>query len=341
MLDLLKKLCAPIAVSGDESAVCEIIKSEVLKCCDSIHTDKMGNLICHKRGKTKSKNKIMIAAHMDEVGFVITDVLPSGLLKFALVGGVDARILPGKRVEILSNGKGVFGVIGTAAPHLISKAAAEHVLKEDELFINIGVDSKQDALKLVSRGDSGTFTGDFSILGDKVLARALDDRCGCAVLVKLLQSDLPCDIEAVFTVQEEIGCRGALVASGSINPDISIVIDSTTACDINDTPEDKTVCNLSKGAVVSFMDKGCAYDRELFNLIMETAESENIPAQVKRAVAGANDSASICKTAGGVKTAAISLPCRYLHTPSCMIDKNDLYSVYALILSVLKKLTEL
>ena len=177
--------------------------------------------------------------------------------------------------------------------------------------------------------------------GEKSLARALDDRAGCAVLIQLLKSDLPCSVTAVFTVQEEIGCRGAQIASSAIKPDIAIVVDSTTACDLNDIADDKTVCSLGCGGVVSFMDKGCAYNRELFSLIMETAEKNHIKAQVKRAVAGANDSASIHKIAGGVKTAAISLPCRYLHSPNCVIAAEDLESVYKLVFLVLERLCEI
>ncbi len=342
MIDLLKKLCAPIGVSGSEESVRALIKSEIEPYCDRLYTDKAGNLIAEKKGKKEPNGKIMIAAHMDEVGFIITNITNSGLLRFSSVGGIDPRGFIGKRVTICGKSGLVSGVIGAVAPHLLSKESAAKVLKDDELYINIGAQSKNEALELVSLGDTGVLAGDFSVLkSGKILARALDDRAGCAVLVKLLKSECEYSFTAVFTVQEEIGCRGALIAAGAIKPDIAIVLDSTTACDLNDIPDDKTVCSLGEGGVVSFMDKGCAYDRELFSLIMKTAEEKNIKAQVKRAVAGANDSASIHKTAGGVKTAAISLPCRYLHTPNCLIDKNDLESVYTLVCEVLEGVAKL
>jgi endoglucanase len=215
-------------------------------------------------------------------------------------------------------------------------------LKENQLYINIGATSKKEALSRVSLGDTGTLIGDFTPFGDgRLMARALDDRCGCAILISLLKSEAPVDFTAVFTVQEEIGCRGAMMASAEINPDVAIVLDSTTACDIQDVAPEKTVCNLKEGGVVSFMDRGCAYDRDFFSLIMKTAEENSIPAQVKRAVAGANDSASICKSTGGVKTAAISMPCRYLHTPNCVIDTRDMDSIYKLVLKVLEKVAVL
>ncbi len=342
MIELLKKLCVPIGVSGDEQYVRAVIENEIRPYCDKIYTDKAGNLIAEKKGKKEPNSKIMLAAHMDEVGFIITSITDGGLLRFASVGGIDPRQFTGKRVVICTKNGGVDGVIGAVAPHLLSKESASKVLKDDELYINIGADSKDEASKLVCLGDTGTLVGDFTVMaGGKILARALDDRAGCAVLIKLLKSESEYSFTAVFTVQEEIGCRGALIAASAVKPDYAIVLDSTTACDLNDIPDDKTVCSLGCGGVVSFMDKGCAYDRELFSLVMETAESEKIPAQVKRAVAGANDSASIHKIAGGVKTTAISLPCRYLHSPNCVIDSADLDSVYKLVSAILPRISEL
>ena len=342
MIDLLKKLCTPIGVSGDEGDVCDLIKAEIEPYCQKLYTDRAGNLIAEKKGKKEPKGKIMLAAHMDEVGFIITNVTESGLLRFSSVGGIDPRGFIGKRVAIRGKNGLVNGVIGAVAPHLLSKESASKVLKDDELYINIGADSKSEALSHISLGDTGTLIGDFTIMaGGKILARALDDRAGCAALIKLLKSESEYSLTAIFTVQEEIGCRGALIAASAVKPNYAIVLDSTTACDLNDIPDDKTVCTLGNGGVVSFMDRGCAYNRELFSLIMETSEKEDIPAQVKRAVAGANDSASIHKIAGGVKTAAISLPCRYLHTPNCVIDSKDLDSVYRLVSAILPRIAEL
>lgn len=342
MTELLKKLCAPIAVSGREDALRAVIQNEIEPYCDKVYTDRIGNLIAEKRGVKKANHRIMLAAHMDEVGIIVTHITDSGLIKFSAVGGVDPRLMPGKRVIICAKGSNVHGVIGTVPPHLIDKEKASAVLGEDELYINIGCESKEEALSLVSLGDVGTFDGDFTPLKNgKLMARALDDRCGCAVLISLLKSQPACDITAVFTVQEEIGCRGAQVAAAGILPHTAIVLDSTTACDINDTPDEKTVCCLSDGAVISFMDRGCAYDRELFSLVVDTAKKHKIKAQLKRAVAGANDSSAIHKTLGGVKTAAISLPCRYLHTPNCVIDTADLSSVYNLVSALLEKIDDL
>lgn len=337
MIDILKKLCAPIAVSGYENDVCDIIKTEIAPYCDKIYTDNLGNLYAEKKGKTAPKSKIMLAAHMDEVGFIITNKTEDGFLKFSSVGGVDPRLYVGKQVVIKAKEGEVRGVIGMVPMHLLSGDGKTAVMDEDSLYIDVG-----GCDNLVSLGDTGVMVGDFEEFGeDKILARALDDRCGCAVLIDLLKRDLPCDITAVFTVQEEIGCRGALVAAQNVNPDIAIVVDSTTACDIQDIAPDKTVCEVGGGGVVSFMDRGCAYDRELFSLILKTSEEQNIPSQLKRAVAGGNDASNIHKSSGGVKTAAISLPCRYIHSSGCVIDRKDLYKTADLIFAVLDRLTKL
>lgn len=341
MKEILKSLCAPIAVSGDEKALAMAIKKEVEPYCESVKIDRAGNLICEKKGKVTPKSKIMLAAHTDEVGFIITNITRDGLLKFATVGGIDARILPAKKVTICGK-EPIYGVIGIVPTHLLSGDAKNAVVSEENLYIDIGVDSKEEAEKLVCLGDVGTLSGDFVAFGqDRILARALDDRCGCAVLIKLLKSEVACDITVCFTVQEEIGCRGAFMVAESVKPEIAIVIDSTTACDIQDVPEEKSVCSLGGGGVVSFMDRGCIYDKELYKLVMETAEQNNIPAQAKRAVAGANDSSSIHKANGGVRTTAISLPCRYLHTPGCVINYLDLESVYNLVSAILEPFSQL
>ncbi len=341
MKEILKTLCAPVGVSGDEMSLSKMIYNEVAPYCESVEIDKAGNVICTKKGKTAPKSKIMLAAHLDEVGFIITNITEGGLLKFACVGGIDPRILPAKKVVINSKEQ-VYGVIGLVPSHLLSGESKTAVLGAESLYIDIGAESKKEAQALVSLGDMGTLCGDFCEFGEnRILARALDDRAGCAVLISLLKGEVACDITVCFTVQEEVGCRGALMVTEKVRPEIAIVLDSTTACDIAGVSDENSVCNLSLGGVVSFMDKGCIYDRELYKIIMQTAKEKSIPAQSKRAVAGANDSASIHKSCGGVRTAAISLPCRYLHTPGCVINYADLEATKALVSAVLEPFSKL
>ncbi len=341
MISLLRQLCAPIAVSGREKALRCLLISLLTPHC-RLETDRAGNLIARKNGAGPAPARVVLFAHMDEVGLMITDITDRGFLRFAAVGGIDPRIFPGKSVTLQGTDGPVSGVIGIVPPHFLKGEDARRVPREEDLLIDIGAENAEEAESRVRRGDVGVLNGDFTTLGsDKILSRALDDRAGCAVLVWLLQQPLPYDITAVFTVQEELGCRGAAAAAAALCPEISLVLDATTACDLPDVSSDKTVCCLHAGGVVSFMDRGCVYDKQLFDLLLETAERSRIPVQVKRAVAGANDSAGIFRAPGGVRTASLCLPCRYLHTPGCVIDRQDLTSVGQLALALLPRLSEL
>lgn len=342
MKKLLERLSGEIAVSGREKALAAMIKEEIEPYCSRVYFDKIGNLIAEKKGKKAAKNAVLVAAHVDEVGFIITDITSDGLLRFETVGGIDSRLLSAKNVTIDGKNGRFFGVIGLVPMHLLEGEAKNAVKSADALYIDIGVSSKEEAQERVCLGDVGVLDGEFKeIGGGKIVSRALDNRCGCSVLIELLKSDAEYDFTAVFTVQEEIGCRGAQVAAQSLNPDIALILDTTTACDISDIPEDSTVCNLGLGGVVSFMDRGCLYDRELYSLLLDCAAENSISAQSKRAVAGANDSSSIHKAAGGVRCASLCLPCRYLHSGICMIDKKDLQSTFDLALKVLPRLCSL
>jgi len=342
MIELLKRLSSEVAVSGSEAKIRKLITQEIKPYCDKIYTDKIGNLIAVKKGKSAPKNKVMVAAHVDEVGFIITSICENGLLKFETVGGIDSRLLPSKNVTICTKKGLINGVTGIVPMHLLSGDEKNRVKDASSLYIDIGVYGKTEAEALVSLGDVGVIDGEFKEMGDeKILSRALDNRCGCSVLINLLKQDAEYDFTAVFTVQEEIGCRGAQVAAQTIKPDFALILDTTTACDIHGIADDSTVCELGKGGVVSFMDRGCLYDRELYSLLLDTAKEASIWAQTKRAVAGANDSSSIHKSAGGVRCASLCLPCRYLHSGICMIDKKDLSSTFDLALKVLPRLCSL
>ena len=341
MLENLKELSSVIAVSGNEENLAELIVKKLDVLCDDIKIDNIGNVIAFKKGQDSSK-KVMLLSHMDEVGFVITNILDNGLLKFSLVGGIDERILPAKNVTISAKGTSVNGVIGVCPIHLLGKENLRKTLSQDELYIDIGAKNKQDAQRYVRLGDSGVLDSEFTVFGDnRVLSRALDDRCGCAVLLELIREPMYFDTYFVFTVQEEIGCRGAVCAAEEIKPNYAIVIDSTTACDIYGVSDEDSVCKLNGGGVVSFMDKGTIYNKDFFNLILKTAKEKNINCQTKNKVAGGNDASAVHKSAGGVKTAAISLPCRYLHTPSCVISLSDLIDTKNLVSAVLEKINEL
>lgn len=326
---LLKRLCQAGSVSGDEGSVRDIILSEITDYADSISTDNLGNLIVFKKGKNPAKNKLMLSAHMDEVGLMITAVTADGFLKFDEVGGLDRRILPGKRVYIGKNS--VLGVIGTKPIHLKKGDESESVPELCDMYIDIGANSREEAEKHVSIGDSACFDFDFIENEFTINSKAIDDRFGCLVLIELIKSELEHDAYFAFVVQEEVGLRGAKTAAYTVDPDFAIVAETTTAADIPEVDSSKQVCNLGEGAVISVMDRRTIYDKTLVSLAFERAEKIGVKAQYKRAVAGGNDSGVIHTSRGGVRTLAVSLACRYLHSPNCTANKSDCESVLALI----------
>lgn len=327
--NLLERLCACNGISGDESNVRNLIIDEISDFADEIATDNLGNLIVRKKGRERAKNKLMLSAHMDEVGLMVTDITSDGYLKFDEVGGIDKRILPGKNVII--GDRKINGVIDIKPIHLSKGEESSSVPKMSEMYIDIGADSLEEALNCVSYGDSINFTSDFECNEYTVKSKALDDRFGCYVLISLIKSDLKYDIDFVFAVQEEVGLRGAKVAAYTVNPEFAIVAETTTAADVPEVDSSKQVCNLGKGAVISVMDRRTIYDKELVKAAFKAAEKTGAKAQYKRAVAGGNDAGVIHQSRGGVRTLAVSLPCRYLHSPSCIVNKDDCESMVRII----------
>lgn len=324
-LQLLEKLCLANGISGDEQNVRELIAREIKDYADKITVDNLGNLLVFKKGKNKPAHKLMLCAHMDEVGFMVTDVSSDGYIKFDEVGGVDRRILPGKQVTIGKNN--INGVIGIKPVHLTKSDESGAIPELSDMYIDIGADSREDALKYISPGDSIYFCSSFTQNGSRIISKALDDRFGCFVLINMIKSELLYDMHFVFAVQEEVGLRGATVAAYSTAPEFAVVVESTTAADIPEIESAKQVCRLEDGAVISVMDRATIYDREMVKSAFRVAEAIGAKAQYKRAVAGGNDSGAIHKSRGGVRTLAISLPCRYIHAPFCVADIADCESV--------------
>lgn len=322
MLDLLKELCLLDGISGDEGAVRDFIINEIKDFCE-YKVDNLGNIICFKKGENTPKSKIMLDAHLDEVGLIISNITENGYLKFQTVGGIDTAALMLRRVLI--NGK-INGVIGGKPFHLLDADSRKKLPKTDDLYIDIGAKTRKEAEKLVSLGDSAVIVSDFEILGECVKSKALDDRIGCLVLIKLLKEYNKYDFYATFTVQEEVGLRGAKTAAFSVKPDFAIALDSTTAADIAGTPADSKVCQQGKGVAVSFMDKATIYDKALYN----AAINSGILCQPKSAVAGGNNAGSIHLSGEGVRTIALSAPCRYIHSANSIVNISDIESMLKL-----------
>ncbi len=259
LLKLTQELCTIPGISGDESRVAEYITNRIKDYCD-YKIDPLGNIIAHKKGKKRAGKKLMLNAHMDEVGFTVCHIGGEGTLKIHAVGGVDAAVAVGRRV--LVGQKQVPGVVGTTPIHLMDAAARDKGVKMDDLYVDIGAENKEQAQELVRLGESVTFEPGFSALGEGcIMGKALDDRAGCAMLIKLIQSELEYDCTFVFTVQEEIGCVGAKAAAYTVSPDFSLIVETTTAGDLAGVPGSKKVCALGKGPVIPFMVRGTVYAR--------------------------------------------------------------------------------
>lgn len=324
---LLKKLCLANGVSGDENAVRELILEEIKDYADC-RVDNLGNLLVHKKGKQPAKCRLMIAAHMDEVGLLVTDVTAGGFLKIAEVGGIDRRVLIGKAVTVGENN--VRGVIGVKPIHLCKGDENKTIPEYSDLCIDIGADSREEALKLVHYGDSVRYVSKFFENEESINCKAIDDRFGCYLMIELIKSELPYDTDFAFTVQEEVGLRGSKTAAYALDPEIALVLETTTAADVPEVDAQKQVCRLGEGAVISVMDRRTIYDKALVRLAFETAKRLGVRAQVKRAVAGGNDAGAIHQSRAGVRTLAVSLPCRYLHAPQTVAAKSDCDSMQAL-----------
>jgi len=329
---LVKELAELGAPSGFEDDVRNFIKEKV--CADEIYTDSIGNLICHKKGNGK---KVMVCAHMDEVGLIITEITSDGFLKFAALGGIETAVLCSKKVLIGKNK--VPGIIGAKAIHLQKQDDVYTPFKLKELTIDIGAKNKEAAEKLVSLGEYAVFDGHYTPFGDNLVkSKALDDRVGCAILIELMKESYDSDMYFVFTVQEEIGTRGAKVAAYAIKPDIALVIEGTTCSDVYGSKKHNQVTNLGGGAVMTAVDNSAISDKRYFDFIMETAQKNNIKLQIKRTTMGGTDAGSIQRSTTGVKTAVLAVPCRYIHSPVCVMNQSDLESVYQLSKCVLKSI---
>ncbi len=323
MLNTLKTLCELSGVSSWEDEVRSYIRSRVEPYADSIRTDAMGNLIVFKRGAKAAENRLMVCAHMDEVGLIVKSITEKGYLKFDCVGGVDRRVLLGKRVAV-GDGKAT-GIIGLKAIHMTTAEERKRVPKLEDYYIDIGAKDKESAEKLVNVGDCAVFVSDVVEFGTGMLkAKAIDDRVGCAIMIKLLEEELPMDCTFAFTVQEEVGTRGAFGAAFSVTPEIALVLEGTTAADHPALDEHCQVCWPGKGPVISWMDGSAVYDRELFELLRALAIQHDVPWQMKHYLAGGTDAGAIQRTKEGVRVTGISAAVRYLHAPSSVANISDM-----------------
>lgn len=328
MKELVKRLTETFGPSGHEQRIRALIQEEIKGAADEVRVDALGNLIARKKGTgTASRKKIMLAAHMDEIGIMVTHIDEKGFLRFASIGGVFPINLVGNRCLFANGTMGTFGQE--------KKDASRTEVKMDRMFVDVGAHDAEDAP--VAVGDAAGFWRDFVDLGDRMLAKAMDDRVGCAVLIETIHQvkKSPHDLYFVFTVQEEVGVRGATTSAYGVQPDLALAVDVT---DTGDTPESTTMAvGLGKGPAIKVKDSGMLAHPGVKNLLVDAAEDAKVPYQLEVLVGGSTDAMAMQVTREGVPTGVVSIPTRYVHTPSEMVDFEDVQNVVKLLVNVLSK----
>ncbi|MGD1997201.1 MAG: M42 family metallopeptidase [Anaerolineae bacterium] len=335
---ILKELSEAFGPSGDERAVRAILRRALEEHVDRMWVDALGNLHTEKQGRGEQRMRVLVTAHMDEVGLMVIGHDDSGALKVRTIGGIDDRILPGAQVWVGSDQ--IPGVIGIKPVHLLEKGEGEKVTSVEKLVVDIGAKEKDEAKKLAPLGTSAVFATRFRELGPTVMGKAFDDRAGCAVLTELVRGErLTHDLHAVFTVQEEVGLRGARVAAYAAEPDCAFALEGTIADDLPKEKDVSPTTELGKGPAITVMDRSFIAHRGLNQLLVETAEELDIPYQFKQPGIGGTDSGAIHLAREGIPCATVSVPCRYIHGPIGILNLEDFEHTVRLMRETLGRLT--
>ena len=337
MNELLQQLSEARGVAGDEKEVRLLIRDLIEPHVDEWRVDTMGNLLAVKRGRGESDMRVLVDAHMDEVGMLITDIDSDGTLRFSPVGGISPRTLLGKVVEV--GEKRLPGVIGARPIHLLKSSQRNSIVRTDSMRIDIGAKKKADAVKRVEVGDRATFATKYEETGTTAIGKAFDDRAGCAVLIELLRAEpYPFDLHASFTVQEEVGLRGASVAAYAVQPDVALVLECTPAYDLPNERDVSPNVALGRGPSIYVMDRVTIQDPRLVRHIMRTAKENELPFQIRRPGGGGTNTAVIQRSTTGIPAATIATPARYIHAPAAMINLDDFNHVVQLADATLRTL---
>ena len=339
-VELLSKTCETAGAPGFENRVRELVLSNIKPHVDSIEIDNMGNVIALKKGKSDAK-KVMIGAHMDEIGFIVTHVDPNGFVKFHPLGGFDPKTLTSQRV-IIHGKKDIIGVMGSKPIHVMTPEEKNKVPKITDYYIDLGID-KKEVDKIVKVGDSITRQRELIEMGDCVNCKSLDNRIAVFILMEVLvKMDQPAyDTYAVFTVQEEVGIRGAQVATQKIQPDFGFGLDTTIAYDVPGAAEHEKITSLGKGVAIKIMDASTICDTRMVSFMQKQADSNKISWQNEILTAGGTDTASIQRmTPGGSIAGAFSIPTRHIHQVIEMVHKSDVKNCIDLMNTCLSNLDQ-
>lgn len=336
MKELLKELCACGGVSGYEDEVRQCIQRHIQPYADQMIVDPLGNLLALKKGRQARKAPMMVCAHMDEVGFLITRVTEDGMFKLASVGGIDPRVLVGRRMEV--GPQKVKGVISLKAIHLTTPEERKQAPGLETLYIDIGACSKAEAERFARVGDYAAFDSRWVEFGDqRIKSKAIDDRIGCAVMIQLMKEELDRDTWFAFVTGEEIGSRGAKAAAGFLKPRWGLVIEGTTAGDVPGVAEHERSCCQGRGAVVSLADKGSVYDRQFVRRLTGLADKEGIRWQYRASMNGSTDAGAMHLAGEGAQVFGLAAPVRYIHSASNVLYWPDAEQVLKMARLVIKE----
>ncbi|MBQ9151208.1 MAG: M20/M25/M40 family metallo-hydrolase, partial [Clostridia bacterium] len=345
-----RELSLAFGPSGCEDAVRDIIIEQIQGDCDAYTVDKAGNLIAVIRGRGLDYNRenprrLMLSAHMDEVGFMIQEITEEGYLRFGTVGGIDPRVLCGRHVVVGEGKRRVHGVIASKAIHLQTAEERTKATPVRKMYIDIGARDREDAKKYVSVGDYATFDSDFVTFGKDgcmMKGKALDDRAGCAMLIEIMRDlhrdpcNMPFDVCFAFTCCEEVGISGANVAAFGIKPDTAIILEATA---VNDLPGAgrNAVSKQGEGGTLTLADRGTIYDMGFINFARQTAEQKGLKCQIKQTVTGGTDAAHIQRALTGVRVLGLSLPTRYIHSASNVARYEDFEETRKLVSAMIRE----
>lgn len=338
--ETLEKLSNACGVAGREEEVRSLIQKFLKPYADEIKEDKLGNVIAVKEGK-KNAPRVMLAGHMDEIGLLVKTISKRGFLQFMKIGGIDDRVLLAQKVMVYGEKGPLHGIVGSKPPHIQKEDERKRVITSDELFIDIGARSQEEAWKMgVKVGDPIEFDVRFAQIGkDIVIGKAFDDRVGCAIMVETMKrlEKTECTVYAVGTVQEEVGCRGAVTAAYGIYPDVGIALDVTVAGDIPGVKEADAPMKLGKGPSLSVADYGLITHPKVLRLLVDAAEENKIPYQLETGLPGTTDASRISLAKEGVPSGTISVPTRYIHSPTSLLSLTDSENVVKLCVAAVKK----
>lgn len=341
LVEALEKLSNACGVAGREEEVRSLMKKFLKPHVDEVVEDKLGNVIGIKKGD-KNAPKVMLAAHMDEIGLLVKTISKEGFLQFAKIGGIDDRLLLAQKVMVYTEKGALHGIIGSKPPHIQKEEERKRVLPWDELFIDIGAESREEAEKMgVAIGNMVCFDIKFARIGKKiVIGKAFDDRAACAVMIEVMKGlrKTECTVYAVGTVQEEVGLRGATTSAFGIDPDFGLALDVTVAGDTPGVKEVEAPIKMNKGPSLTIADSGLIAHPKVLRLLIDAAKEKRIPYQLETGLTGSTDAARISLTHSGVPSGVISIPTRYIHSPTSMLSLKDAENAVKLTIAAVQKI---